>query len=209
MPVDRTRCAWCGTDPLYVRYHDEEWGVPVHDDRVHFESLLLEGAQAGLSWITILRKREAYRKAFAGFDPERVARLGQREVASRMRNPGLVRNRLKIQGAVRNARAFLALQEEAGSFDAWAWGFVDGRPVQGRWRSQVEVPATTAASDALSRELRRRGFTFVGPTIAYAYMQAVGLVNDHVAGCFRRRALVPTPTRSSRAASTRCRRPPG
>jgi DNA-3-methyladenine glycosylase I len=187
----RTRCGWCGTDPIYVRYHDEEWGVPVHDDRTHFEFLTLEGAQAGLSWITILRKRERYRERFAGFDPERVARMGRREVESLLRDPGIVRNRLKVEGAVRNARAFLALQEESGSFDRWVWNFVDGRPVQGRWNSLAEVPAATPAADALSRGLKRKGFTFVGPTIAYAYMQAVGLVNDHLAGCFRRRALAP------------------
>jgi DNA-3-methyladenine glycosylase I len=185
------RCAWCGTDPLYVRYHDEEWGVPVHDDLTHFEFLLLEGAQAGLSWITILRKRESYREAFAGFDPERVARFGRTEITRLLGNPGIVRNRLKVEGAVRNARAFLSLRDEVGGFDPWVWGFAGAR------------------SDALSRELRRRGFTFVGSTIAYAYMQAVGLVNDHVAGCFRRRELATTPTRSSRAASRRCRRPPG
>jgi DNA-3-methyladenine glycosylase I len=209
MPDSRRRCAWCGTDPLYVRYHDEEWGVPVHDDRTHFEFLTLEGAQAGLSWITVLRKRESYREAFAAFDPERVARFGRREVTCLLRNPGIVRNRLKVEGAVRNARAFIALRDELGGFDPWVWGFVGGRPVQGRWRSPREVPATTPGSDALSRELRRRGFTFVGPTIAYAYMQAVGLVNDHVAGCFRRRELAPTPTRSSPAASTTRRRRPG
>jgi DNA-3-methyladenine glycosylase I len=185
------RCAWCGTDPLYVRYHDEEWGVPVHDDLTHFEFLLLEGAQAGLSWITILRKRESYREAFAGFDPERVARFGRTEITRLLGNPGIVRNRLKVEGAVRNARAFLSLRDEVGGFDPWVWGFVG------------------AQSDALSRELRRRGFTFVGSTIAYAYMQAVGLVNDHVAGCFRRRELAATPTRSSPAASRRCRTPPG
>jgi DNA-3-methyladenine glycosylase I len=188
-----SRCAWCGTDPLYVRYHDEEWGVPVHDDLTHFEFLVLEGAQAGLSWITVLRKRESYREAFAGFDPERVARFGRREIDRLLGNPGIVRNRLKVEGAVRNARAFIALRDEMGGFDPWVWGFA----------------ATTPGSEALSRELRRRGFTFVGPTIAHAYMQAVGLVNDHVAGCFRQRELAPTPTRSSRGASKRCRRPPG
>ena len=203
------RCAWCGTDPLYVRYHDEEWGVPVHDDLTHFEFLTLEGAQAGLSWITVLRKRESYREAFAGFDPERVARFGRRDITRLLGNPGIVRNRLKVEGTVRNARAFLALQDEAGGFDAWVWGFVGGKPLQGRRRGLADVPATTPGSDALSRELRRRGFTFVGSTIAYAFMQAVGLVNDHVAGCFRRRELGPTPTRSSPGASTRCRRPPG
>ncbi len=203
------RCAWCGTDPLYVGYHDEEWGVPVHDDLKHFEFLILEGAQAGLSWITILRKRESYREAFAGFDPERVARFGRREVARLLGNPGIVRNRLKVEGAVRNARAFLALRDEVGSFDSWAWGFVGGSPLQAHRRGPGDVPATTSGSDALSRDLRRRGFTFVGSTITYAYMQAVGLVNDHLASCFRRRELAPTPTRSSRGASTRCRRPPG
>jgi DNA-3-methyladenine glycosylase I len=192
MPGARTRCDWCGTDPLYVRYHDEEWGVAVHQDRVHFEFLLLEGAQAGLSWITVLRKREAYRRAFLGFDPERVARLGRRDLARILGDPGIVRNRLQVESAVGNARAFLAVQEEAGSFDAWVWRFVDGRPVQGRWRSLPEVPVTTPAAEALSRELRRRGFRFVGPTIAYAYMQATGLVNDHLVRCFRRRELAPS-----------------
>jgi DNA-3-methyladenine glycosylase I len=209
MPRERVRCGWCGTDPLYVRYHDEEWGVPVHDDRTHFELLLLEGAQAGLSWITILRKRERYREAFGGFDPVRVARMGPRDVTRLLRDPGLVRNRLKLEGAIRNARAFVALQDAEGGFDPWVWTFVGGRPVQGLRKTLRDVPATTPESDALSRELRRRGFTFVGPTIAYAYMQAAGLVNDHLAGCFRRRAIAPTPTRSSRGASTRCRRPPG
>ena len=209
MPPPLERCGWCGTDPLYVRYHDEEWGVPLHDDRTHFEFLLLEGAQAGLSWITVLRKREAYRKAFAGFDPARVARFGAREVERLLGNPGIVRNRAKVESAAGNARAFLAIQEEAGSFDGWVWRFVDGRPVQGRWRNLGEVPATTPAATALSKELKRRGFNFVGPTIAYAYMQATGLVNDHLAGCFRRREVAATPTRSSRAASTRCRTPRG
>ncbi|HQR29136.1 MAG TPA: DNA-3-methyladenine glycosylase I [Anaeromyxobacteraceae bacterium] len=198
------RCGWCGTDPLYVRYHDEEWGVPVHDDRTHFEFLLLEGAQAGLSWITVLRKREAYRRAFARFDPEAVARLGRADVARLLADPGIVRNRLKVESAIGNARAFLALQEEAGSFDAWVWRFVDGRPVQGRWRSLAEVPAATPAAEALSRELRRRGFRFVGPTIAYAYMQATGLVNDHLLRCFRREALV-TPGRTPRRSRARPR----
>jgi DNA-3-methyladenine glycosylase I len=197
MPDRRKRCGWCGTDPLYVRYHDEEWGVPVHDDRRHFEFLTLEGAQAGLSWITILRKRERYRERLAGFDPERVARMGRREVEALLRDPGIVRNRLKVEGAVRNARAFLSLREEAGGFDRWVWQFVDGRPVQGRWRTHAEVPATTPAAEALSRELKRKGFTFVGPTIAYAYMQAVGLVNDHLDGCFRRRALAPRRARQA------------
>ncbi len=185
----RPRCAWCGTDPSYVRYHDTEWGVPVHDDRVHFEFLLLEGAQAGLSWSTILAKRARYRTVFAGFDPGKVARYGPPDVARLLRDPGIVRNRLKIQGAVRNARAFLAVQEAFGSYDAYVWRFVDGRPVQNARRTLAEVPATTPVSDALSRDLRQRGFTFVGSTIMYAAMQATGLVNDHVTGCFRHRAL--------------------
>jgi DNA-3-methyladenine glycosylase I len=185
----KPRCRWCGTDPLYVRYHDEEWGVPVHDDRRHFEFLILEGAQAGLSWSTILKKREHYRKAFAGFDPSRVARYGRRDVARLMKNPGIVRNRLKIESAAKNARAFLAVQEEFGSFDRYVWPFVGGRPIQNRRRHMREVPATTPESDALSRDLKKRGFTFVGSTIVYAHMQAVGMVNDHTIDCFRHKQL--------------------
>lgn len=188
-PDDRRRCGWCGTDPLYVRYHDEEWGVPVHDDRRQFEFLILEGAQAGLSWITILRKREHYRQAFAGFDPHAVARFTRRDVARLLRNPGIVRNRLKVEGAVRNARAFLAVQEEFGSFDRYVWRFVDGRPIVNGWKTLKQVPAVTKESDALSRDLKRRGFSFVGSTIVYAHMQAVGMVNDHLVDCFRHRAL--------------------
>jgi DNA-3-methyladenine glycosylase I len=179
------RCPWCGTDPLYVRYHDDEWGVPSHDDRHLFEMLILEGAQAGLSWSTILKKREGYRAAFAGFDPRRVARFGSRDFARLMRDETIVRNRLKIEAAARNARAFLAVQEAFGSFDAYLWCFVDGRPLQNRWRAMREVPASTPHSDALSKDLKRRGFTFVGSTICYAFMQAVGMVNDHVLDCFR------------------------
>jgi len=179
------RCPWCGNDPLYVAYHDEEWGVPQHDDRVLFEFLILEGAQAGLAWITILRKRENYRKAFDGFDPQRIARYGAADVARLLADPGIVRNRLKINATIANARAFLEVQREFGSFDAYLWGFVDGRPVRNGWQTMAEVPATSAASDALSRDLRRRGFKFVGSTICYALMQAVGLVDDHLAGCFR------------------------
>lgn len=186
---DRKRCGWCGTDPLYVRYHDEEWGVPVHDERRQFEFLILEGAQAGLSWITILRKREHYREAFARFDPERVARFTGRDVARLLKNPGIVRNRLKVEGAVRNARAFLDVQEEFGSFDAYLWQFVDGRPIVNRWKSLKQVPAVTKESDLLSKDLKRRGFTFVGSTIVYAHMQAVGMVNDHLVDCFRHREL--------------------
>jgi DNA-3-methyladenine glycosylase I len=170
---------------LYLRYHDEEWGVPVHDDRRHFEFLLLEGAQAGLSWIIILRKREAYREAFADFDPERVARFGNRDVERLLKNPGIVRNRLKVQSAVKNARAFLQVQDELNGFDSYVWRFVGSRPIRNRWTRMEQIPASTPESDALSRDLHKRGFSFVGPTIMYAHMQATGLVNDHVIGCFR------------------------
>jgi DNA-3-methyladenine glycosylase I len=181
----RPRCAWCGADPLYVRYHDEEWGVPSRDDRHLFEMLILEGAQAGLSWSTILKKRAAYREAFAGFDPRRVARFGPVEFARLMENAGIVRNRLKIEAAAKNARACLEVQTEFGSFAGYLWRFVGGRPIQNGWREPAEIPARTAESDALSKDLKRRGFTFVGSTICYAFMQAVGLVNDHAVGCFR------------------------
>jgi DNA-3-methyladenine glycosylase I len=177
-----TRCAWAKT-PLSIAYHDAEWGVPVHDDRVHFEFLVLEGAQAGLSWETILAKRDHYRKAFAGFDPARVARFTPARTERLLINPGLVRNRLKIRGAVTNARAFLRVQREFGSFDAFLWSRVNGTPVVNRWRSLADVPARTALSDDLSRDLRRRGFTFVGSTICYAFLQAVGVVDDHLARC--------------------------
>ena len=180
-----TRCAWPGSDPLYLAYHDEEWGVPVHDDPLLFEFLILEGAQAGLSWITILRKRPAYRAAFAGFDPEAVARFDEAKVAELLANPGIVRNRLKVAAAITNARAFLAVQEEFGSFDAYMWRFVDGRPIRNAWKSIREIPASTPVSDAMSRDLKRRGFRFVGSTICYAHMQAVGMVNDHTVDCFR------------------------
>ncbi len=185
----RTRCGWAGSDPLYVAYHDAEWGLPVHDDRTLFEFLVLEGAQAGLSWITILRKREAYRAAFDGFDPAKVARYDARRIERLLRNPGLVRNRLKIESAVKNARAFLRVQDELGSFDAYQWRFVGGTPRQSRRRSLAEIPARTDVSDAFSADLRRRGFSFVGSTIVYAHMQAVGMVNDHVVDCFRHREL--------------------
>jgi DNA-3-methyladenine glycosylase I len=179
------RCAWCGSDPLYVAYHDEEWGVPVHDDRRLFEFLVLEGAQAGLSWLTILRKREAYRCAFAGFDPEKVARFDRRRLARLLQDPGIVRNRLKLESAVQNARAFLAVQQEHGSFAAYQWRFVGDRPVQHRYRKLAQIPPRTSVSDAFSKDLQRRGFSFVGSTIVYAHMQATGMVNDHVVGCFR------------------------
>jgi DNA-3-methyladenine glycosylase I len=179
-----TRCAWAGDDPLYIAYHDLEWGVPVHDDRRLFEFLILEGAQAGLSWSTILRKREGYRQAFAGFDPQEVARFDETRIRELLADPAIVRNRRKVEAAVANARAFLAIREEYGSFDAYVWGFVGGAPVQNRWQSLAELPAQTPVSQALSRDLARRGFRFVGPTICYAFMQAVGMVNDHVVGCF-------------------------
>ena len=179
------RCGWCGTDPLYVSYHDEEWGVPVHDDRKLFEFLILEGAQAGLSWITILRKREAYREAFAGFDPEQVARFDGRRVRSLLANPGIVRNRLKVESAVTNAKAFLKVQDELGSFDEYIWKFVDGKPRKNRFRSMADVPPKTPEAEAMSKDLLKRGFRFVGPTICYAHMQATGLVNDHLVSCFR------------------------
>jgi DNA-3-methyladenine glycosylase I len=177
------RCAWAGSDPLYVAYHDEEWGVPQHDERHLFEMLVLEGAQAGLSWLTILRKRESYRRAFAGFDPARVARFDRRKVRALLANPGIVRNRMKVESAIANARAFLEIQDELGGFDSFVWGFVGGVPKVNAWKSPREVPASTAESKAMSRELVRRGMRFVGPTICYAFMQAVGLVNDHTTDC--------------------------
>ena len=186
----RRRCGWArATNPLYVAYHDGEWGVPVHDDQRLFEMLILEGAQAGLSWETILNKRDAYRRAFARFDPRKVARFGVRQHAALLANAGIVRNRAKIEAATLNARCFLEVQEAFGSFDAYAWDFVGGRPRQGRWESLRELPSRTEISDALARDLKRRGFKFVGSTIVYAWMQACGLVNDHVQGCFRQRAV--------------------
>jgi len=179
------RCPWAGSDPLYLDYHDRQWGVPVHDDRELFEMLLLEGAQAGLSWLTILRRREEYRRVFAGFDPHLLARWGERQIAKALADPGIVRNRLKVAAAVRNARAFVALAEERGSFDRYLWELAGGAPRQNRRRQLADLPAETAESRALSRDLRARGFTFVGPTICYAFMQAVGVVNDHLVSCFR------------------------
>ncbi|MBP7828383.1 MAG: DNA-3-methyladenine glycosylase I [Kiritimatiellae bacterium] len=179
------RCAWCLGDPLYVEYHDREWGVPVRDDRRLFEMLVLEGAQAGLSWLTILKKRENYRRAFRGFDPEVVARFTARDVKRLLADPGLVRNRLKIEAAIRNARGLLAIRAEFGTFSAYLWRFVEGRPVRNRWRSLNELPSRSVLSDMMSRDLKRRGFNFVGSTICYAFMQAVGMVNDHVISCFR------------------------
>ena len=178
------RCLWASAEPNST-YHDEEWGVPVHDDRVLFEFLILEGAQAGLSWITILKKRENYRQAFDGFDPEKIARYGARDVKRLLRNDGIVRNRLKITATIGNAKAFLAVQKQFGSFDAYLWSFVGGKPIQNRWRRMADEPARTAESDAMSRDLLRRGFKFVGSTICYAFMQATGMVNDHLVGCPR------------------------
>lgn len=187
--MDTTRCGWAGTDPVYVRYHDEEWGVPVHDDFKLFEFLVLEGAQAGLSWITILKRRQGYRDAFEGLDPRRVAAFTPAKVEQLLKHPGIIRNRLKLNSAVSNARAFLRVQDEFGSFAAYQWGFVGGKPVQPQRRALQDVPATTPLSDALSRDLKKRGFSFVGSTIIYAHLQAVGVVNDHVLGCFRCGAL--------------------
>ena len=183
-----TRCSWA-TNALLTQYHDEEWGVPVHDDRRLFEFLILEGAQAGLSWNTILQKRDAFRTAFDHFDPASVAKYDARKIRRLLSNPGIVRNRLKIQAAISNAQAFLLVQKEAGSFDEYLWTFVDGRPVSNRWKSSRDVPCNTPVSDAISRDLKRRGFTFVGSTICYAFMQAIGMVNDHTTDCFRYRQL--------------------
>jgi DNA-3-methyladenine glycosylase I len=179
------RCAWSTSDPLYISYHDREWGVPVHDDRLLFEFLILEGAQAGLSWITILRKRENYRQAFDQFDPQKVARYDDKKILELLNNPGIIRNRAKINAAIGNARAFLAVQEEYGSFDAYVWRFVGGKPLQNTWTEMAQIPAKSAEAEAFSKDLVRRGFKFVGPTICYAHMQATGMVNDHTLDCFR------------------------
>jgi DNA-3-methyladenine glycosylase I len=187
-PSEPRRCGWART-PLSIAYHDAEWGVPVHDDRILFEFLTLEGAQAGLSWETILRKREAYREAFAGFDPAAVARFSATRLERLLRNPGIVRNKLKIESTVGNAKAFLKVQKEFGSFDAYAWRFVGGEPRVNNWRALEQLPARTPESDALSRDLLARGFKFVGSTICYAFMQAVGMVDDHALDCFRRTVL--------------------
>lgn len=188
-PAPTGRCPWCGTDPLYVAYHDMEWGVPCHDESRLFEFLVLEGAQAGLSWITVLRKRENYRRAFAGFDPQRVARFGPRDVERLMADSGIVRNRAKIESAIDNARATCALHDRDMSLDALFWKHVDGKPTVNRWRSLADVPGTTPAAQALSKELKQLGFRFVGPTVIYAHMQAAGMVNDHLVDCFRHAEL--------------------
>jgi DNA-3-methyladenine glycosylase I len=185
----KKRCAWCGDDPLYIQYHDEEWGVPQHDDRHLFEMLTLEGAQAGLSWITVLRKRENYRKAFDHFDPRRVAAYTEEKVLELLANPGLIRNRLKIQSTIKNANGVLALQKEFGSLDSFLWSFVDGKPIQNSWAERGSVPASTEISDKMSKDLKKRGFGFVGTTICYAFMQATGMVNDHVTDCSLRKIV--------------------
>jgi DNA-3-methyladenine glycosylase I len=183
------RCPWCGEEPLYIAYHDEEWGVPCHDDRRLFEFLILEGAQAGLSWLTVLKKREGYRRVFADWDAEKIAGFTDEDMARLGQNPDIIRNRLKIAAARQNACAFLAMRQEFSSFADYLWRFTDGQTIHNRWRTLTEVPATTAISDKLSKDLRRRGFTFVGSTICYAFMQAMGLVNDHLVDCFRYRQL--------------------
>lgn len=181
----RKRCEWAGSDPLYIEYHDKEWGVPVHDDRKIFEMLVLEGAQAGLNWLTVLRKRENYRKAFDNFDPRKVAKYDSEKFQKLLATEGIIRNKLKIRSAIQNARAFLEVQKEFGSFDAYIWQFVGGKPIRNSWKNLSELPAQTAESEAVSKDLKRRGFSFVGPTICYAHMQATGMVNDHVVTCFR------------------------
>ena len=183
--MDRQRCGWCGAEELYVRYHDEEWGVPARDDRKLFEFLTLEGAQAGLSWITILKRRENYRAAFACFDPEKVAAFGPEDVSRLMQDAGIVCNRSKIESTIKNAGAFLTVAEEFGSFGKYLWGFVDGKPIVNRWDDLSQVPAATPLAEKISRDMKRRGFTFFGPTICYAHMQATGMVNDHLTSCFR------------------------
>jgi DNA-3-methyladenine glycosylase I len=187
--MSRQRCAWAGDDALYQQYHDTEWGVPLHNDRALFEFLILEGAQAGLSWITILRKRENYRAAFDGFDAQRIARYDANKIESLLQNAGIVRNRLKVSATVINAQKFLNVRDEFGSFDSFVWRFVDGKPKQNRWCSPTEVPASTPESEAMSKELKQRGFKFVGSTICYALMQATGMVNDHTTDCFRHKEL--------------------
>jgi DNA-3-methyladenine glycosylase I len=185
----KNRCEWCKGDPLYLAYHDEDWGVPVHDDRLLFEMLILEGAQAGLSWLTILKKRENYRKAFHNFDCKKIAAYTQKDIERLLADSGIVRNRLKIESAVKNARAVLAIKEEFGSLDAFLWRYVDGAPIQNALKSLADIPAKTAQSDAMSKDLKKRGFNFVGSTICYAFMQSVGMVNDHLTSCFRYKEL--------------------
>lgn len=189
MKKGRLRCQWCGEDPLYVQYHDEEWGRPIHDDGRLFEMLVLEGQQAGLSWLTILKKRENFRKALDRFDAAKIAHYNEQKLAQLQQNTGIIRNRLKIKSFVQNAQGFLKVQEEFGSFDRYLWDFVEGQPLQNTWQSLVEIPAQTPISEKLSRDLKKRGFNFVGPTICYAYMQSTGMVNDHIVDCFRYQEL--------------------
>lgn len=177
------RCDWCGNDELYVKYHDEEWGVPVHDDKIHFEFLVLESAQAGLSWITVLKKRENYRKAYDGFDPIKVAKYDEQKVEDLLSNPGIIRNRKKIEASINNAKCFLEIQKEFGSFDKYIWGFVDNKPLKNSWQDISEVPATSQLSDIVSKDLKKRGFKFLGSTTIYAHLQATGLINDHLVDC--------------------------
>ncbi len=179
------RCKWCGSDPLYIAYHDDEWGIPVHNDRLLFEFLILEGAQAGLSWLTILKKRENYRKAFQNFDCETIANYSQHDVDRLLSDSGIVRNRLKIESAIKNAQGVIKIQEEFGSFDSYLWCYVEDTPKQNEWKSMVDIPAKTEISERMSKDLKKRGFNFVGPTICYAFMQAIGMVNDHTTDCFR------------------------
>lgn len=183
--TDLNRCPWCGNDELYVKYHDEEWGVPVHDDKKHFEFLVLESAQAGLSWITILRKRENYRKAYDGFDPVRVAQYDEKKIEELMQDPGIIRNRRKIEASINNARCFLKIREEFGSFDNYIWSFVDNKPVKNHWTDISQLPARSELSDRVSRDLKARGFSFLGSVIIYSHLQATGLINDHLISCFR------------------------
>lgn len=185
------RCEWVGDDPLYIEYHDREWGVPVHDDKIHFEFLILEGAQAGLSWLTILKRRDGYKRVFHGFDPNKVSVMTDADIEDALNDEGIIRNRLKVQSAVKNARAFLQIQEEFGSFDDYIWSFVDGQPIINRWKELSQIPASTDTSERISKDLKRRHMSFVGPTIMYAHMQATGLVNDHQMDCFRWRQLQP------------------
>ncbi len=191
---DIRRCGWCGTEDLYVKYHDEEWGVPVRDERKLFEFLILEGAQAGLSWITILRRRENYRAAFAAFDVQKVARFGPDDVARLMQDTGIIRNRSKIESSIKNARSFLAVAEEFGSFGAYLWNFIDGKPIVNRWTDLSQIPALTPLAEKISRDMKRRGFTFFGPTICYSHMQATGMINDHLTSCFRYGVLAGSPS---------------
>jgi DNA-3-methyladenine glycosylase I len=186
----KTRCEWCGNDPLYRTYHDDEWGVPIHDDRLLFEFLILEGAQAGLSWLTILKRREGYRNAFDNFDVERIADYTQNDVERLLADEGIIRNRLKVASTIRNAQGTLKIREEHGSLDAFLWRYVDGGPLQNAWTSMKELPAQTKTSVAMSRDLKKLGFNFVGPTICYAFMQAVGMVNDHTTDCYRHREIM-------------------